>query len=92
MIKPFLTRCVPGEVLPAALFFCLLTLTALAQNSSSANEAGAAKAIGPAAPNTPQSHLLYDVALSSKTRQTLQEAMNSTARTSDASHPAAPAK
>ena len=73
-------------------FLCLLALSAVAQNAGPTTQVGpgaapsasATKGIGPAAPNTPQNHILNG-ALSTQTRQTLQEAMNS-ARTSDTSH------
>ena len=48
------------------------------------------KSIGPAAANTPQDHILSG-ALSARTRQTLQQAMNS-ARAADTAHPSPPPK
>jgi len=89
MMKTFLT----------GAFSCLFALSALAQNSSSTSQVGpgsapstnSTKGIGPAAAHTKQGQILND-ALSSQTRQTLQEAMNYSARTSDTAHPASPAK
>lgn len=100
-MKTFLTRRVRGEVLSAAAFSCLWALSALAQNSSPTAQVGPgdgvacvspAKGIGPAPANTKQGKII-DGALSPETRQTLQEAMESTsARASDSSHPAPAAK
>jgi hypothetical protein len=70
MVKNSPARCFGGNVLPAGAFSCLFALSALAQNSSPA------PAIGPAPANSKQ-HQILDSALSSHTRQTLQEAMNS---------------
>jgi hypothetical protein len=76
---------------------CLFALPALAQNSGAVTQVGPnsaatgpVKAIGPAPANSPQKQVL-DSALSSQTRQTLQEAMNSY-HAPDASHPAPSAK
>jgi len=78
----------------ACAFSCLFALSAYAQNSSSTNQitpgstasADPAKKIGPAPANTKQGKILNS-ALSSQTRQTLQEAMSS-ARAADTAHPA----
>jgi len=99
MMKIFLTRTIRGEIMLAGAFSCLFALSALAQNSSSTSQVGpgstpsasSTKGIGPAPANTPQNHILNG-ALSSQTRQTLQEAMNYSARTSDTAHPASPTK
>jgi hypothetical protein len=65
---------------------CLFSLPVLAQNASPANGVG----IGSAPVNSKQ-HQILDTALSSQTRQTLQEAMNSVPST-DTAHAAASAK
>ena len=99
MMKTFLTRTLWGEILLAGVFSCLFALSALAQNASSTSQVGPGDAaatvsptqrIGPASTNTKQ-HQILSGALSSQTRQTLQEAMNS-ASTTDTAHPAPPAK
>ena len=78
---------------------CVFAASALAQTASPPSQVGPGatpaagadkKAIGPAAANTPQDHILTG-ALSPHTRQTLQEAMDS-ARGADTAHPAPPAK
>jgi hypothetical protein len=85
MMKPFLSRLVGVEIVLAAVFSCLLSLSAQAQNSSSTTQISPgttaatttpAKGIGPAPANTKQ-HEILKSALSPQTRQTLQEAMNS---------------
>jgi len=84
-MKSFLTKSIWQEILFAAVLSCLFALTALAQNANPTTPG-----IGPAPANSKQ-HQILDGALSSKTRQTLQEAMNSSnssARASDSSHPA----
>jgi hypothetical protein len=89
MIKIFLTTA----------FSCLFALSALAQNSSPVTQVGPgatastttpAKGIGPAPANSKQ-HQILTSALSPKTRQTLQQAMNSVA-TAITAPPAPPAK
>jgi len=98
MIKSFLSRLTRGDLLLTGVFSCLFALSAPAQSSGSTSQvtptstagSGPAKSIGPAPVNTKQGKIL-DGALSSRTRQTLQEAMDS-ARASDASHPAPPSK
>lgn len=84
MIKTILTRYVWSQVVVALLF----ALPVVAQTTSGA-ATPPAKAKGIALTpqgHTPQGHILYDVALSSETRQTLQEAMNS-ARASNSASP-----
>jgi hypothetical protein len=84
MIKTFLRRTVWGELILAGAFSCLFALSASAQNAGSTTQitpgttatAPPTKGIGPAPANTKQGKIL-DGALSSQTRQTLQEAMNS---------------
>jgi len=66
------------------VFSCAFALSALAQNSSPVSQVGPgstasitpARGVVPAPANTPQKHIL-DAALTPKTRQTLQEAMDS---------------
>jgi hypothetical protein len=95
MMKTFLSRHVWGEILLTVVFYCLFTLSALAQNSSStiqispgatAATTTPAKGIGPAPANSKQ-HQILTSALSPQTRQTLQEAMNSV-HTTDTPPPA----
>jgi hypothetical protein len=69
-MKTFLIGFMRNEILLAGAFSCLFALSALAQNASPA------PAIGHAPANSKQ-HQILTGALSSKTRQTLQEAMNS---------------
>ena len=71
MMKSFFTRTIWGEFLMLALFSCLFALPALAQTAGPATPS-----IGPAPANSKQGKII-DSALSSHTRQTLQEAMNS---------------
>jgi len=85
MMKTFLIRPACGQILLTAAFSCLFALSALAQNANPA-----APGIGPAPANTKQ-HQILDGALSPKTRQTLQEAMNSVS-TTNTTHPSPPAK
>ncbi len=72
-----------SQVMLGIVFTGLLTASALAQTAGTttpvipgATAVGPAKAIGPAPANSPQQQTLNS-ALSSQTRETLQEAMNS---------------
>ena len=95
-MKTFLSKSIPGKVLLTGAFSCVFTLAALAQTTTTQVVPGSVatgsptKAIGPAPANTPQNDIL-DGALSSKTRRTLQEAMNSVPAASTA-HPAPQSK
>jgi hypothetical protein len=72
------------KILLTAVFSTICTLTVLAQNASPVTQitptstaaTSPAKSIGPAPANTQQGKII-DGALSPQTRQTLQEAMNS---------------
>lgn len=86
MIKTFLTRLTGKEILLAAVFSCAFALPALAQDANPAP----VKGMGPAPLNSKQ-HQILNGALSSQTRQTLQEAMNSVS-TADTSRPATSSK
>jgi hypothetical protein len=85
MTQSFSTRGVAAQILWTAVFSFLCILSAPAQNAGSttqispgttASSSTPAKAIGPPPAHTKQGQIL-DTALSSRTRQTLQEAMNS---------------
>ena len=95
-MKTFLSKSIPGKVLLTGAFSCVFALAALAQTTTTQVVPGSVatgsptKAIGPAPANTPQNDIL-DGALSSKTRRTLQEAMNSVPAASTA-HPAPQSK
>jgi hypothetical protein len=85
MMKTSHFKSIRGEILAGCVFFSLLTLSLDAQNAAPTTQIGpatvasasSAKGIGPAPANTPQ-HQILKGALSPETRQTLQEAMNST--------------
>lgn len=97
-MKTFLSKSIPGKVLLTGAFSCVFALAALAQTTNTTTQVvpdsvatgSPTKAIGPAPANTPQNDIL-DGALSSKTRRTLQEAMNSVPAASTA-HPAPQSK
>jgi len=97
-MKTFLSKSILGKVLLTGAFSCAFALAALAQNANNTSQVvpgsvatgSPTKAIGPAPANTPQNHILNG-ALSPKTRQTLQEAMNSVPAESTA-HPAPQSK
>jgi hypothetical protein len=79
-MKKFISiRFTRNSILLIGAIFGLLAFPASAQNASPAP----AKNIGPAPFNSKQ-HQILDSALSSETRQTLQEAMNSVGTTSTA--------
>jgi len=79
MIKTFSTKAMGGQAWLIIAFSCLFALSALAQTVSPA------PGIGTPPANSKQGKIIHS-ALSSKTRQTLQEAMDSASTADSTNH------